>query len=121
MIAALPFKSIKWGKWLLIVVVGIAMGAMWLMLKVSQSELAALKTRLESALSTNQISQATIETLTQENSEANHLLVERARLHSTREGKLNEDIETLRRQLVDEECYQRSWPSDVVDRLREPY
>lgn len=121
MIAAFPLKNIKWVKWLVIAAVGVAMVSMWLMLKASKSEQVALRARLDNALSTNQVSQATIETLTQENSDANQLLVDRTRLHSTIEGKLNEDIEMLRRQLADDECYQKPWPSDVANRLREPY
>ncbi|MEZ9564820.1 hypothetical protein AB4226_06580 [Vibrio artabrorum] len=121
MIAAFPFKSIKWIKWLVIAAVGVAMVSMWLMLKASKSEQAALRARLDNALSINQVSQATIETLTQENSDANQLLVDRAKLHSTIEEQLNEDIEMLRGELADDECYQKPWPSDVVNRLREPY
>lgn len=121
MIAAFPFKSIKWVKWLVVAVVGVAMMSMWLMLKANKSEQAALRARLDNALSTNQVNQATIETLTQENSDANQLLVKRAQQHSTIEEQLNEDIETLRGQLAGNECYQKPWPSDVANRLREPY
>ncbi len=121
MIAAFPLKSIKWVKWLVIAAVGVVMVSMWLMLKASKSEQAALRARLDNALSTNQVSQASIDTLTQENSDANQLLVKRARQHSTIEEQLNEDIEMLRGQLVGNECYQKPWPSDVANRLREPY
>ncbi|CDT98557.1 conserved exported hypothetical protein [Vibrio coralliirubri] len=121
MLAALSFKNIQWVKWLLIAAVGVAMTSMWLMLKASKAEQAALRARLDTALSVNQVSQATIETLTQESSAANQLLVDRARLHSSIEEQLNDDIETLRGQLADNACYQKPWPSPVTDRLRQPY
>ncbi|WP_143699682.1 hypothetical protein [Vibrio sp. ES.051] len=97
------------------------MTSMWLMLKASKAEQVALSARLDTALSTNQVNQVTIETLTEENHDSNQILVERARQHSMIGEQLNEDIETLRHQLADDECYQKPWPSDVTDRLRQPY
>lgn len=111
----------KWGKWALVIGVIVAMVSMWLMLKASKAEQLALSARLKNALSANQVSQATIDTLSDENSQINLLLVERTRKHNKVEGKLNADIKTLRTELANYECYQQPWPSDVIDRLREPY
>lgn len=113
--------SMKWGKWALLVGVFVAMVSMWLMLKASKAEQMALNGRLENALSANQVSQASINTLTDEKNQVNQLLVDRARKYNKVEGKLNADIKTLRTELAGYECYQQPWPSDVIDRLREPY
>ncbi|WP_456297309.1 hypothetical protein M1D72_14130 [Vibrio sp. AK197] len=121
MLAALPFKRLKLAKWFGLVLVGVIMVSMWLMLKASRAEQMALRARLEKALVTNQVSKTTIDALTKQSEAANRLLVERARAQSEKEAKLNDDIQHLRDRLNDEPCYQKPWPRDVTERLREPY
>lgn len=108
----------RWIKWLLAAAVVIAMASMWLILKASKAEQAALRARLDAAKQANQTSQATIETLKHDQQYLNQLLVSRAQKNQQDRRQLNEQIDQLEQQMANVEC---DIPAAVTERLREPY
>ena len=111
----------KWIKVIAIALLFALLAGGWMTLQASQSQVEALSAKLEKAKSDSQINLATINALQDENSNINTLLVKRKQQQNQAEGKLHADITQLKAALADEECYLRPWPSDVTERLREPY
>lgn len=107
----------KWIKWGAVLIVGILI----LCLKSSLAENETLATKLDSATNANIANQQVIYDLTTENADMNQLLVNRAREQSNATAKLDNDIEALRSQLANKQCYDEPWPRDVTSKLREPY
>lgn len=108
-------KSIKW---LLVVAVFVAMTSMWLLLKASKAEQAALRARLDAAKAANQTSELTINTLQHDQEYLNELLVSRAQKQQQDKRQLDEQISELESQLENVEC---RIPDSVTQRLQQPY
>ena len=108
----------KWIKWLLVAVVLVAMTSMWLLLKASKAEQAALTARLDAAKAANQTSELTINTLRHDQQFMNDLLVSRARKQQQDKRQLHEQISELESELENVECH---IPIGVTERLQQPY
>ena len=111
----------KWIKTIGLALLLITIAMMWLALQASEAKENELSAKLGKASADNAVNLVTINTLQDENSNINTLLVERKKAQNQAEGKLHADITTLQKALANDECYQRPWPSDVAERLREPY
>ncbi|CAH8216807.1 conserved hypothetical protein [Vibrio aestuarianus] len=108
----------KWAKYLSVAALLVAVWVLWLKLDASQIKQTALSEKLAQAQAANQSNLETIVLLKGEAEQANQLLVQRKRQQIQTEEKLNEDMEALKAKLANVQC---SIPSDVTDRLREPY
>jgi hypothetical protein len=111
--AAWPW--IKWGAFAALIV---TIWLLWLTLDASQLEQTMLNEQLSQARADNQTNLTAIELLKGDAEQANQLLVQRKRDQKQAEEKLNADMATLKAKLAGIECH---IPSDVTDRLREPY
>jgi hypothetical protein len=111
----------KWIKVIAIALLFALFAGGWVTLQASQAHVETLSAKLEKATSDSQINLATINALQDENSNINTLLVKRKQQQDQAEGKLHADITQLKAVLADDKCYLRPWPSDVTQRLREPY
>ncbi|WP_295894128.1 hypothetical protein [uncultured Vibrio sp.] len=116
MIAALPWT--KWIKWGGVALIGVAFVVMWMLVQSSNAQLETAELKLASALSANQVSQATIETLTFDNEYINRLLIDRKRKSIEAKKGLRDEIEGLQQQMQNIEC---SIPTDVTERLQQHY
>jgi hypothetical protein len=110
--------ALKWSKWLGVAALLITIGALWLTLDASRSSQFVLNEKLKRANEHNAANIIAIETLTDSAERANQLLVTRRQQQLKEQGKLDDDIAELKRQLENVECH---IPSSVTDRLREPY
>lgn len=111
-------------KWIKVAGLALLLAAIVMMrlaLQASEAKENELSAKLEKASADNAINLATIYALQDETSNINTLLVERKQAHDQAEGKLHADIAALKTALANDECYQRPWPSDVTERLREQY
>ncbi len=111
----------KWVKVAVLALLLISLAAMWQTLQTREANINELSARLEKSSADNATNLATIDSLHDENSDINTLLVERKKAQDKAEGKLHADIAALKAALANDDCYQRPWPPDVTERLREPY
>lgn len=108
----------KWIKWLSVAVGLVAMVSMWLLLKASKAEQAALRARFDALKAVNQTSELTINTLRHDQEYMNTLLVSRTQKQQQDKRQLDEQISELESQLENMECH---IPDSVTQRLQQPY
>ncbi|MEZ9233244.1 hypothetical protein AB4259_19410 [Vibrio amylolyticus] len=119
MIAALTLtkwtKRIKWGVFALIFA---ALVVMWIQLEASDAKRETAEQKLASALAANLVSQASIDTLTFDNEYINRLLIDRKRQNIKAKKVLRDEMEQLKADMANISC---TIPSDVTERLQQPY
>ena len=108
----------KWIKWIGLGLLIITVVVTGFALKASNADKTRLNEKLNQAKEDNQSNLKTIATLSQDNAEANQILVDRQRQHQLERGRLNADMEQFRKAMEGVECVV---PRDITERLREPY
>lgn len=92
-----------------------------LQLKTVATERAMLAEKLKQVSSLNADNEAEIKQLITQNANLEQLFKQKQQRQQQVEGQLRDNISSLRQALAQDECYQRPWPRNVVERLQQHY
>lgn len=108
----------KWIKLLAVGTLCITVWVLWLKLDASQLKQVALAEKLNRAKADNVTNLSVINTLQSDADKTNQLFVRRKQEQIEAEGKLNAEMDKLKKEMESIDCH---IPADVTERLREPY